>query len=126
MCPGDVDRHERAASRDRCTPGLEHGGLRDPRCPHLRAGPVGRQHADQERAETHQGHCDQERVFAADEIADAIDAVIETYKRERRAGERFIDALLERPSGVPVPDDAAASIVPAAAKLWSAAQRPKS
>lgn len=31
--------------------------------------------------------------FAADEIADAIDAVIETYKRERRAGERFIDAV---------------------------------
>ncbi|MBL8275913.1 MAG: nitrite/sulfite reductase, partial [Pelomonas sp.] len=31
--------------------------------------------------------------FAADEIADAIDAVIETFKRERRAGERFIDAV---------------------------------
>ncbi|HEV6967393.1 nitrite/sulfite reductase [Roseateles sp.] len=31
--------------------------------------------------------------FAADEIADAIDAVIETYKRERQAGERFIDAV---------------------------------
>ncbi len=31
--------------------------------------------------------------FAADEIADAIDAVIETYKRERRAGEHFIDAV---------------------------------
>lgn len=31
--------------------------------------------------------------FAADEIADAIDAVIETFKRERHAGERFIDAV---------------------------------
>ncbi|WP_343622416.1 nitrite/sulfite reductase [Roseateles puraquae] len=31
--------------------------------------------------------------FAADEIADAIEAVIETFKRERRAGERFIDAV---------------------------------
>ncbi|MCE4535793.1 nitrite/sulfite reductase [Pelomonas sp. P7] len=31
--------------------------------------------------------------FAADEIADAIDAVIETYKRERQAGERFVDAV---------------------------------
>ena len=31
--------------------------------------------------------------FAADEIADAIDAVLETFKRERRAGERFIDAV---------------------------------
>ncbi|MBV8037034.1 nitrite/sulfite reductase [Roseateles sp.] len=28
--------------------------------------------------------------FAADEIADAIDAVIETFKRERQAGEHFI------------------------------------
>ncbi|MCF8207499.1 MAG: nitrite/sulfite reductase [Methylotenera sp.] len=31
--------------------------------------------------------------FAADEIADAIEAVLETFKRERRAGERFIDAV---------------------------------
>jgi len=31
--------------------------------------------------------------FAADEIADAIDAVIETFKRERCAGEHFIDAV---------------------------------
>jgi len=31
--------------------------------------------------------------FAADEIADAIEAVIETFKRERQAGERFIDAV---------------------------------
>ncbi len=31
--------------------------------------------------------------FAADEIADAIDAVIETFKRERAAGEHFIDAV---------------------------------
>lgn len=31
--------------------------------------------------------------FAADEIADAIDAVIETYTRERLAGEHFIDAV---------------------------------
>jgi len=31
--------------------------------------------------------------FAADEIADAIDAVIETFKRERQAGERFVDAV---------------------------------
>jgi len=31
--------------------------------------------------------------FAADEIADAIDAVIETFKRERLAGEHFIDAV---------------------------------
>ncbi len=29
--------------------------------------------------------------FAADEIADAIEAVIATYRRERTAGERFID-----------------------------------
>ena len=29
--------------------------------------------------------------FAADEVADAIEAVIETYRRERRAGERFVD-----------------------------------
>ncbi|MBW8845095.1 MAG: nitrite/sulfite reductase [Burkholderiales bacterium] len=31
--------------------------------------------------------------FAADEIADAIDAVIETFTRERLAGEHFIDAV---------------------------------
>ncbi|MDP1691528.1 MAG: nitrite/sulfite reductase [Burkholderiaceae bacterium] len=31
--------------------------------------------------------------FAADEIADAIEAVIATYRRERKAGERFIDSL---------------------------------
>jgi sulfite reductase (NADPH) hemoprotein beta-component len=31
--------------------------------------------------------------FAADEIADAIDAVIETYTRERLSGEHFIDAV---------------------------------
>ncbi len=31
--------------------------------------------------------------FAADEIADAIEAVIATYRRERRAGERFIDSV---------------------------------
>lgn len=31
--------------------------------------------------------------FAADEIADAIDAVIETFKRERQAGEHFVDAV---------------------------------
>ena len=31
--------------------------------------------------------------FAADEIADAIDAVLETFTRERLAGERFIDAV---------------------------------
>ncbi|PZP34578.1 MAG: nitrite reductase [Roseateles depolymerans] len=31
--------------------------------------------------------------FAADEIADAIDAVIETFQRERRPTERFIDAV---------------------------------
>ena len=31
--------------------------------------------------------------FAADEIADAIDAVIETFKRERTQGEHFIDAV---------------------------------
>ena len=29
--------------------------------------------------------------FAADEVADAVEAVIETYRRERSAGERFID-----------------------------------
>jgi sulfite reductase (NADPH) hemoprotein beta-component len=29
--------------------------------------------------------------FAADEIADAVEAVIETYKRQRTRGERFID-----------------------------------
>ncbi|MFG6415417.1 nitrite/sulfite reductase [Roseateles sp. DC23W] len=31
--------------------------------------------------------------FAADEIADAIDAVIETFTRERLSGEHFIDAV---------------------------------
>ncbi|MEO6278239.1 nitrite/sulfite reductase [Roseateles sp.] len=31
--------------------------------------------------------------FAADEIADAIDAVIETFTRERQSGEHFIDAV---------------------------------
>lgn len=31
--------------------------------------------------------------FAADEIADAIDAVIETFKRERQGREHFIDAV---------------------------------
>jgi sulfite reductase (NADPH) hemoprotein beta-component len=31
--------------------------------------------------------------FAADEIADAIDAVIETFKRERQGQEHFIDAV---------------------------------
>jgi sulfite reductase (NADPH) hemoprotein beta-component len=30
--------------------------------------------------------------FAADEIADAVEAVIDTYRRERRSGERFVDA----------------------------------
>jgi sulfite reductase (NADPH) hemoprotein beta-component len=31
--------------------------------------------------------------FAADEIADAIEAVLDTYQRDRLAGERFIDAV---------------------------------
>jgi sulfite reductase (NADPH) hemoprotein beta-component len=31
--------------------------------------------------------------FAADEVADAVEAVIETYRRERDAGERFIDTV---------------------------------
>ncbi len=31
--------------------------------------------------------------FAADEIADAIEAVILTYRRERAAGERFVDSV---------------------------------
>jgi sulfite reductase (NADPH) hemoprotein beta-component len=31
--------------------------------------------------------------FAADEIGDAIEAVLETFSRERQAGERFIDAV---------------------------------
>ena len=31
--------------------------------------------------------------FAADEVADAIEAVITTYRRERAAGERFIDSV---------------------------------
>ncbi|WP_457446500.1 nitrite/sulfite reductase [Roseateles sp. P5_E4] len=31
--------------------------------------------------------------FAADEIADAIDAVIDTFKRERLAGEHFVNAV---------------------------------
>jgi sulfite reductase (NADPH) hemoprotein beta-component len=31
--------------------------------------------------------------FAADEIADAVEAVIATYRRERTAGERFIDSV---------------------------------
>jgi sulfite reductase (NADPH) hemoprotein beta-component len=29
--------------------------------------------------------------FAADEIADAVEAVLDTYRRERNSGERFID-----------------------------------
>jgi sulfite reductase (NADPH) hemoprotein beta-component len=32
-------------------------------------------------------------AFAADEIADAVEAVLDTYKRERRAGERFLDSV---------------------------------
>ncbi len=31
--------------------------------------------------------------FAADEVADAVEAVIETYRRERAANERFIDTV---------------------------------
>jgi sulfite reductase (NADPH) hemoprotein beta-component len=31
--------------------------------------------------------------FAADEIADAVEAVVQTYQRERQAGERFIDSM---------------------------------
>jgi sulfite reductase (NADPH) hemoprotein beta-component len=31
--------------------------------------------------------------FAADEIADAVEAVIDTYRRERQAGERFVDSV---------------------------------
>jgi sulfite reductase (NADPH) hemoprotein beta-component len=31
--------------------------------------------------------------FAADEVADAVEAVIETYRRERSADERFIDTV---------------------------------
>jgi len=31
--------------------------------------------------------------FAADEIADAVEAVIDTYRRERAAGERFVDSV---------------------------------
>ena len=31
--------------------------------------------------------------FAADEIADAVEAVVQTYQRERQAGERFIDSI---------------------------------
>jgi sulfite reductase (NADPH) hemoprotein beta-component len=31
--------------------------------------------------------------FAADEIADAVEAVLATYKRERQAGERFLDSV---------------------------------
>ena len=31
--------------------------------------------------------------FAADEVADAVEAVIETYRRERTAGERFINTV---------------------------------
>lgn len=38
--------------------------------------------------------------FAADEIADAVEAVIDTYRRERRPGERFIDSV-ERLGALP-------------------------
>ncbi len=31
--------------------------------------------------------------FAADEVADVVEALIETYRRERRSGERFADAV---------------------------------
>ena len=34
--------------------------------------------------------------FAADEIADAVEAVIETYRRERDPGERFVDNVARR------------------------------
>jgi sulfite reductase (NADPH) hemoprotein beta-component len=37
--------------------------------------------------------------FAADEVPDAIEALIETYLRERAPGERFVDAA--RRLGVP-------------------------
>jgi sulfite reductase (NADPH) hemoprotein beta-component len=37
--------------------------------------------------------------FSADEIADAVEAVIETYRRERVASERFVDTV--RRLGVP-------------------------
>jgi sulfite reductase (NADPH) hemoprotein beta-component len=47
-------------------------------------------------------------AFAADELPDAVEAVIETYLRERRGGERFIDT--ERRLG-PLPFRAAADAV---------------
>lgn len=31
--------------------------------------------------------------FAANEITDAVEAILETYRSEREAGEKFIDAL---------------------------------
>jgi len=31
--------------------------------------------------------------FAADEVQDAIEAVIETYQAQRQAGEKFIDTV---------------------------------
>jgi sulfite reductase beta subunit-like hemoprotein len=31
--------------------------------------------------------------FAADEIADAVEAVLDTYRAQRAAGERFIDTV---------------------------------
>jgi hypothetical protein len=31
--------------------------------------------------------------FAADEIADAVEAVLDTYRARRQAGERFIDTV---------------------------------
>ena len=31
--------------------------------------------------------------FAADEIADAVEAVLDTFKSQRAGGERFIDTL---------------------------------
>jgi sulfite reductase (NADPH) hemoprotein beta-component len=31
--------------------------------------------------------------FAASEVVDAIEAILDTYRRERAAGERFIDAV---------------------------------
>jgi sulfite reductase (NADPH) hemoprotein beta-component len=34
--------------------------------------------------------------FAADEIADAVEAVIETYRRDRAPGERFVDNVARR------------------------------
>jgi len=63
--------------------------------------------------------------FAADEVPDVLEAVIDTYRRERRAGERFIDTA--RRLGTPpfrVATDAVRGITAASAARGAAVALP--